>query len=259
MQCAKCLNENLNDAEFCVHCGERLKARSPMAVEQGAARGSSFRWYVATAVALVCAVPIGWLLATAALLPFYLGLFFFALFGLMLGAVQYRIGSPAAPIAKSAIYTGGILLIVVTWLIAMGFEYDHLYSDGVRLAKERQRVLTPEQLRAIDTDTPALIRGYLASKYPPGGVIGYMEWAARSGQMTVTTTAGGRPILFRLRQGPIGWCLRVVISAALLTFGVMSQIVGLTRAPAVAGGDGDGEGEREGEREGGGESDELKD
>ncbi len=190
------------------------------------------RWLLATAVTLCCGLPIGWLLATAALLPFYLGLFFFALFGLLLGAVQFRIGSPDAPIGRSAVWLGGILVVITTWTLAMGFEYIHLYSDAVRFVKESHRMLTPEQVRQVETDTPARIRERLAADYPPGGIAGYMRWAARSGEMAVSVTPGGFPLTFRLRQRPLGFVLRVVISVVLLTFGVFSQIGSLTAAPA---------------------------
>jgi hypothetical protein len=190
------------------------------------------RWILATVVTLCGGLPIGWLLATAALLPFYLGLFFFALFGLLLGAVQFRIGSPAAPISRWALWFGGILVVITTWTLAMGIEYLHLYSDAVRFVKESHRMLTPEQVRQVEADTPARIRERLAADYPPGGVAGYMQWAARSGEMAVSVTPGGFPLTFRLRQRPFGFVLRVVISVILLAFGLFSQIGSLTAAAA---------------------------
>ncbi len=189
-------------------------------------------WIIATLAALAAGLPIGWLLATAALLPFYLGLFFFALLGLLLGAVQYRVGLSAAPLPKSSVYAGGAVVILVTWLISMGVEFRHLSADATRFVKESQRRLGKEDLLKIEQETPARVRATLAAAYPPGGMIGYMRWAARSGRMQVGEQANGRPIEFRFRQSPLGFTLRVPICIALLAFGVMTQLLGLTRPPA---------------------------
>ena len=50
---------------------------------------NSARGRMAWALAAGCllAVPVGWLLATLAMLPFFLGLFFCMLFSLFIGAV----------------------------------------------------------------------------------------------------------------------------------------------------------------------------
>lgn len=232
MQCEKCLHENPAAVEFCAECGTRLPV--PPRVQADAARGLPPRWIAATIVGVLCALPIGWLLATAALLPFYLGIFFFALFGLILGAVMFRIGLPAAPIAKPALYVGGALVIVVAWVLAMCVEYQHLYPDAVRFVKESHRSLTAEQITQIEIDTPARVReGLVLQGSRRGGVIGYMCWAARSGRMPVATTPHGHPIVFELRQRPLGWVIRVVVSIALLTFGVLSQISALSAPTPV--------------------------
>ena len=54
------------------------------------------------------ALPVGWLLATLAMLPFFLGLFFCMLFSLLVGAVVYRVGKPAAPQARPLLWMIGI-------------------------------------------------------------------------------------------------------------------------------------------------------
>mgnify|MGYP005839221751 CR=1 FL=1 len=193
-------------------------------------RGCPRRWIAATLAGMGAGVPIGWLLSNAAMLPFYLGLFFFALLGLLVGAVQFRVGRPLAPVARPTLLVGGLLTVATTWFVSIAAEYLHLYDDVHRFAWTTFRTLDDATLRQI-REIPARVHENLRTSYPPGGLIGYMRWASRSGRMDVATMPSGRPLEFRLRQGPLGWTLRVAICAGLLTFGIMSQVMALANPP----------------------------
>ncbi len=196
-------------------------------------RGFPPRLLAATAAGAAVAVPMGWLLAHAAMLVFYLGLFFFALFGLLIGAVEFRIARPVAPLARSSLLVVGLLTVLWTWLVAMAFEYHNLTSDVRTFVWNTFRTIDAEAAQQIDA-LPARLQENLRRSYPPGGLIGYMRWAARSGRMEVGKLPNNRPIEFRLRQGPRGWSLRVALCAGLLTFGVLSQVLSLADAPKPA-------------------------
>ncbi len=185
------------------------------------------RWTLATLAGILVSLPFGWLLATAAMLPFYLGLFFFALFGLVIGAVLFRVARPAVPIARPPLIVGGMVTVVATLAVSIVVEHQNLFGDAVRKVRESYRMLTEEELARIEVDTPAEVREYLARHYPPGGPVGYLRWARQSGRMELQRTPHGRTITFLLRQRPLGWTLRVTICAGLLTFGVMSQVLTL--------------------------------
>jgi len=188
------------------------------------------RWVAAVLSGVVLGMPVGWLLAHLGLLPFYLGLFFFTLFGLLIGAVVYRVGIPAAPLPRSVLWVGGLVVVAATWTVSIVFEYRHLYPDAIRCVKQAHRkFLPPAQLEAINARTPVRVREYLWREHPPGGLAGYLRWAATSGRMPVGELPSGRVITYVLRQGPIGWSVRVLVSVAMLTFGVLSQVLGLAR------------------------------
>lgn len=189
------------------------------------------RYGLATVIAILIGAPLGWLLSHLAMLPFYLGLFFFMLGGLLIGAIQYRIALPAAPMNRRTVLCGSILVILSMWLVSITFEYRHLAPDAVDFVKMERVRMTAAQIKESEEQIPQRIREQLAIEYPPGGLLGYIQWAVRSGQMKVGQTDGGHPLVFRLKQGRIGWPLRVMLSIALLSFGVISQGIGLTKDP----------------------------
>src|SRR3990172_853649 len=76
---------------------------------------SHARWWCATAAGTVVSLPLAWLLSYAAMLPFYLGLFFFMLFGLVIGAVAFRVAAPGRPYHRFAVLAGTTLIVGVCW------------------------------------------------------------------------------------------------------------------------------------------------
>lgn len=198
-----------------------------------AAPASSSSWFLAVGVGAAAGVPVGWLLSNLALLPFYLGLFFFLLCGLLVGALMYRVAHAAAPIPRWAVILGAAVVAGMTWLTALGFESRHLGGDAARsLIASRQR-LTPDEILELRDRVPANVAEHLRTNYPPGGTIGYVRWVATSGQMVVGVTDGGNPFKFSLRQRQLRWVFRAAMSVPLLFFGVMSQVVGLWRLPGT--------------------------
>jgi hypothetical protein len=189
------------------------------------------RLALATLVALLLGLPVGWLLAALSLLPFFLGLFFFTLFGLLLGAVLYRVARPVAPVSAAAAFGAGAVVVLAVWFLALLIEAHNLPSDARAFFIESHKTMTPESLARAKAELPDRARQFLRDRYPPGGFIGYVRWAGSSGELPLGKTNTGLPVLFRLRQGPRAWIVRVILSAFLLAFGVLSQVMGLTRDP----------------------------
>jgi hypothetical protein len=213
--------------------------RSVMNASRNGRRG---RLAAALIVGLLLAIPIGALLSLAGLLVFFLGLFFFLLFGLMLGAAMFRVlvtarPLPARSLAAIGVTTGLFAFGVSLWVesarlpahvakkayLAPSFPGEHVTegkAEAARLDLERRR-------RAVEARASA----ELTERYPPGGLIGYVRWAATNGHLEFESPdPGGATIDYRLAQGPIGFCIRLTICALLICSGVVALIWPLRRA-----------------------------
>ena len=81
----------------------------------------------------VVGVPAGALLAYLAVLPMFLGLFFFLLVSLLVGAVMFRFGRSAAPVARRTLWAVGIAVVIVIWFTGLVVEYlptEALYMEN---------------------------------------------------------------------------------------------------------------------------------
>ena len=189
-----------------------------------------FRWPVAVLAACGVGLPIGWLLCYAALLPFFIGLFFFVLFGLLLGAVLYRVGHPTRPLRRRSVRLGVIVVVVFTWAVSMLTEGYDFPRQVAKSAYEQPRRLpegtTPEAYRRTSA---ADVARYLREEFPPGGAIGYVRWAMASSRIDPPVGQLRKP--FRSNQYRWWWVIRVVLSIVLLAYGVHSQVASLTRVP----------------------------
>ncbi len=188
------------------------------------------RWLLAVLTACGVSLPIGWLLCYGALLPFFLGLFFFLLFGLLLGAVLYRVGESCRPLGKWTIRAGTLVVVLFAWAISMLTEGHDFPAQVADYAYEQPRRLpegvTPEDYRRTSEEQ---VVQFLREEYPPGGVIGYMRWAVTSSRVEPPVGQLRKP--FRSDQFRWWFVIRVGLSILLLTYGVYSQTAPLGRLP----------------------------
>lgn len=174
-------------------------------------------------VGLAVSLPLSWLLSYAGALMFYLGLFFFALFGLIIGAATFRVACVARPYRRKHVIAGTTLLVLVPWSLSMLKEGRDFADDvAARTVHEKSLDLkgnTVAQHRKIVTSD---VRAYLREHYPPGGVRGYMRWVVVDGKISRTDVSS---LAKNWHHGQTGfvWVIRVVLSLALLTFGVATQ------------------------------------
>ena len=175
-------------------------------------------------VAAFIALPLGWLLSYGASLPFFLGLFFFMLFGLIIGSAAFRIAAPRRPYGTAAILAGTTLLVCATWGVSLFKEARDFPDDVARRVSMRTRNLGDRNLHEFRGDVEKEVRAYLSDRYGPGAYWGYIRWVLTDGQieagkLTSTPQAVSRP------AGQIRWwwALRIVASIALLAFGIASQ------------------------------------
>jgi len=180
-------------------------------------------------VGCVVTPPISWLLSFAAALPFFLGVFFFALFGLVIGAVTFRVAMSCRPYARAAILSGTTAVVLLGWGLSIVKEASDFPADMSMAAADRTRDIGERSREEYQALIAGGIREWLRRTYPPGGTLGYVRWSLMSGRIE----KGSVPELSRtLTRSPSGWvwALRVVLSIGLFAFGVGSQTLPLRYA-----------------------------
>ncbi|UCC29754.1 MAG: hypothetical protein JSU86_16305 [Phycisphaerales bacterium] len=188
--------------------------------------GSTARWWLAVVVGLIVSMPLAWLLSYAALLPFYFGVFFFALFGLLIGSAMHRIASPGRPYGRVVLVAGTTVVVLVGWTASIVKEGRDFPMDMAVKAGNRTRDIgdrTISEYRALVAEE---VRRFLRERYPPGGTIGYVRWVLTSGELKKGQIASVHRTLEPVQRG-FTWAARVVLSIALFAFGIGSQTLPL--------------------------------
>lgn len=195
------------------------------------------RWVLCILAGCFLGAALSTLLAFAGMLIFYLGIYFFLLFGLLIGASLFRLAGPLRPLKRSAVLAGVLAVSAVTFGASLYLEYAWLLYDNVarRAVLEFRRL--PPDTRPTDIRARAreAMRQHLRQAYPPGGFIGYCRWAATSARASLTLFPDRPPFEYRLSQSPVGWSIRVPLTALLLALGIGWQTWPLTRSPGPAG------------------------
>jgi len=213
------------------HAGAEAEPRSDSATQEGSRTVSAQalrRWWFGVLIGLVVSAPLSWLLSHAATLPFFIGLFFFPLFGLVIGACIFRYASGRGPFPPSHVIAGTTLIVLPCWGASLYLEAARFPRDVAEFAAEHAFDLGGRDLPVYLEDVAEKIDAYLARSYPPGGTIGYARWSILDGRIARDEI----PELlkpFRSNQARIWWAVRVVISIGLLAFGVGSQTLSLAR------------------------------
>ncbi|MFQ5590735.1 MAG: hypothetical protein ACE5HE_06215 [Phycisphaerae bacterium] len=183
---------------------------------------ASARWCGACAAGGLASLPLAWLLSYAAALPFFIGLFFFVLFGLIIGAVIHRVAAPGRPYGRSTLVMGTALVVLFGWSLSMLKEARDFPSDRADYVGRRTGDLGGRTIEEFHEAVAAQVRQYLREKYAPGGVIGYIRWALTSGEIAKGELKDVRMRLGKPQQR-YTWSIRVVLSLGLFTFGIGSQ------------------------------------
>jgi hypothetical protein len=183
---------------------------------------SSGRFWLAVAIGAVVSTPFCWLLSFAALLPFFIGLFFFALFGLVIGAVVYRLAHRKRPYPSRTVVIGTTLLVAFVWSASVLKESWDLPGDMAVKAAGLTRDLRGRSVDEFRQAVADEVRGFIQDRYPPGGVIGYVRWALTSGRIDKGVLPSVEARL-ALNQTRYLFAIRMALSIGLLAFGIASQ------------------------------------
>lgn len=195
-------------------------------------RSSLGRLWVGFAVAqalLVCLCP---LLARLIWLPFYFGLFFFLVGGLLVGAATFRLARPIRPIGRRPLIGGALVVGIVTFAVATAFEYRHFaytVADPPKFATARNAVVRAGgSLREFeDRAADAFIRE-ITKQYSSPGPLAYAMWTIKSGKMTLVVD--GQSEAISTDHAGWTWLVRALAEILLLAGGLWSSIESL-RSP----------------------------
>ncbi len=197
--------------------------------------GSNPRWWSAVAVGAVVSLPLGWLLSYGAALPFFLGLFFFTLFGLLIGAVVYRVGISARPVPPTRLKIGAAVVVLVCWGLSMGIEVYQFPTDrGAAALREIAPLPDGMDAESMKTHVAEFVRDTLRREYGNAGFVGYARWIVASSRMEFSVETMTKPVILQPAQYRWWWAVRVLLCIVLLAFGVYTQLTPLTQSPVVS-------------------------
>lgn len=206
-----------------------VSATSPVA---GASGGS--RWAAGVAMGVLLAIPLGFLLSYLSFLPAMLGLFFFLLFGLLIGAAMFRFWAPLRPMPQRSIIWGVAAAGLCGWGGALMWEAAifprQAANEAIRQVPKEVPGKTPADIR---TEASLAARQFLRERYPPGGVLGYFHWAVTGKYVEIPIVGVSRPKPIRL--GNTGWLfiVRVLLSGIALSAAILAMVKPLSKpAPA---------------------------
>jgi len=173
------------------------------------------------AITTLIAIPFMILLMYCAWLPYWFGMYFFILGGLLFGAIWFRLASHVRPIPAAAVRLRMIVMIVVLSAVYLLPEYSlkrrHLARDVANHSIQRVTVANTAEARQQRLDEAASHVDKVLRGYGPGP-FGYYVWNAIDGRMPPLPAYGGKPIM--LTQTGLYWIARVVLSIALLAVGL---------------------------------------
>lgn len=202
---------------------------APASIDSDSASLRARRWWLAVLVGAVVTLPFAWLLSHAAMLPFFLGLFFFALFGLVIGALMHRIAAPARPYGRLTVLAGTTLIVLLGWGVSIAQEARDVPRKMASTAGQSVRSIGDRTLAEFEAAVADGIRAHIKERFPPGGTLGYVRWVLDDG-ITPRGTLAVVDVPLRATQRRGWWAVRVVLAIALFAFGVGSQTLPLRLA-----------------------------
>ncbi|MCC7292668.1 MAG: hypothetical protein IT449_11475 [Phycisphaerales bacterium] len=193
-----------------------------LAAEAAPARGFDPRWLRAILAGCALAIPLGILLSYVAFLMAFLGLFFYALFGLLIGATVCRAAGKGARLPRWQVVAGTTLIVLVGLGTSMKWEIDGLPHDMAKQAVDaRQRLPEGMTKDAYMRHVETSVERSVEDRYPPGGALGYVRWVTQSGRFEKGSIEHVTKELTR-GQRRWSWVIRVVLSVVLFSFGIAS-------------------------------------
>lgn len=179
-------------------------------------------WRRALWLSFVLLAGLSWLLARLVFLPYYMGLFFYLVAGLLVSGATFRMARAARPIGRARMTRGVIVVATLAWAVSVVWEYrDRVggIAGGARFVEAKnQAIADGKSPSVVEARAIELLREHLRADYPPGGVIGYIRWVLHSGRMTLTI--GPSTDELAVSQRGAAWAARSIASIGLLALGL---------------------------------------
>jgi hypothetical protein len=196
------------------------QSAAPTNLTDEPARRRAWDWSLVVSFLLLAG--LSWLLVRLVWLPYYFGLFFYLIAGLLVSGIAFRIARTARPLSKVTILTGILSIAVAAGCAALYWEYrDRASSIGEypRFSAARAAAQTTGQsVSEVERAAVSAFRATLQSEYPPGGPIGYARWATASGEMKLTVK--GIEDTVSISHRGWAWPVRTVAGMLLIALGL---------------------------------------
>lgn len=167
-------------------------------------------------------IPLCWLLARLIWLPMYMGLFFFLVAGLLVGAISFRLARPARPLARSRIIVGSAMVALLGAAAFCEFEYLNFVDtvgEAPRFADAKNAaLLAGRTARSVEQSASDSFLIALRERYPPGKLIGYVRWAMSGLDLDLAVDSAQESI--GLPHQGFRWVARTVCAWLLLAIGL---------------------------------------
>ena len=193
------------------------------------------QWRKAILLAVILLSTLGWLLAKLVWLPFYFGLFFFLVAGLLVGAAAFRFCHSARPISKRRLALGVCFVSLISILVVVCWEYQHIAGTRggpPKFPRARNAAIAADRSpRSVQLTVADAFKDRLRADFAPGGVIGYVRWATASGEMEISL--GDETETVSIPQSGWAWPIRTVGGLILLAMGLWFSLESLLVAERV--------------------------
>jgi len=191
---------------------------------------------MALLVSFLVLASLTWILARVIFLPYYMGLFFYQVAGLLAGSAAFRIASPTRPYRRGRLMAGAIAVATAAWCVSICFEYHDRLAGIARASEfyEAKAAAVAEGGSAADVMERVRegLREHLRTEFPPGGVIGYVRWVATGGEHTFVVD--GVTDTVRIAQRGRAWVMRSIASVGLMALGLFMAFQALSSPTPVS-------------------------
>jgi len=167
----------------------------------------------------------GWAFSHLSNLLVYVGLFFFALFGLILGATLFRLLAHFRPLPKVVFVSIGMLFVLGAWWGGLALEASYYPGDFYLSCIEKFRrpppEMTPEEQKEKILEQAC---DFLEENYGSCDTISYLRWGLASGEAKLPVPGRAKLFLYKRPQRQTTLWIRLGLSLGLLSFGVLSSL-----------------------------------
>ncbi len=181
-------------------------------------------------IATLIGIPFILLLMYCAWLPLLMGMYFFILGGMLIGAIWFRLAAHIRPVPTGAVRLRMFAMLAVLVAIYMLSEYKvkigHLDRDMSELTIRMRSVNSLAERQAREQEAADHVQQSLR-KYGPGP-IGYWAWAATDGKVPPMARYTGKESI-ALPQRRAFYVMRVVVSIVLLWYGLRIMVKDLAK------------------------------